>query len=84
MHRWCRSPGLHKGKLFDHGRLAAHKAFDPVWQQMLLPRSDAYEWLAHTLGIPRHRCHIGMMALEDCRRVSQAVWERSGGLDTLR
>ncbi|MFH7040790.1 zinc-finger-containing protein [Paucibacter sp. JuS9] len=56
----------------------AAAGFDPVWQQDLLPRPDAYLRLAQELGISRHRCHIGLMELEDCRRVGQIVWERFG------
>lgn len=70
------------GELADEplrdARMAAHSAFDPVWQEGLLGREDAYKWLAQALAIPRHRCHIGMMELDDCRRVSQLVYDRFG------
>jgi hypothetical protein len=59
-------------------RIAAHAAFDPIWQQELMPRPDAYAWLAQELGIPRSHCHIGLMELDNCRRVGHIVWERFG------
>lgn len=61
-----------------HARMAAHKAFDPVWQSGRMDRSEAYDWLAASLGIRRDCCHIGMMDLEQCLRVSHLVWERFG------
>lgn len=59
-------------------RIAAHKAFDPVWENELMTKHEAYQWLSHALGIPRGECQIGLLKLEHCSRVSQAVWERFG------
>jgi hypothetical protein len=56
--------------------IAAHKAFDPVWEHKLMTKHEAYEWLSQALGIPGRQ--IGMLKREDCARVSQAVWERFG------
>jgi hypothetical protein len=63
-----------------NARMAAHRAFDPVWQSGRMERSAAYDWLAVELGIRRDRCHIGMMELEHCLRVSHLVWERFGSI----
>jgi hypothetical protein len=35
---------------------------------------------AKVLAMPREECKIGLMKLEDCSRVGQAVWERFGAL----
>ncbi|MBW8848116.1 MAG: hypothetical protein JF607_24495 [Burkholderiales bacterium] len=43
-----------------------------------MTKREAYDWLAQTLAIPREECKIGLMKLEDCARVSQAVGERFG------
>ncbi|WP_457326060.1 zinc-finger-containing protein [Roseateles sp. P5_E11] len=73
------------GELADEtlraARIAAHKAFDPIWEQELMTKHEARQWLAQALGIPREECQIGLMKLEDCARVSQAVWERFGVID---
>lgn len=61
-------------------RHAAHRAFDAVWQGGHMERSAAYDWLARELEVPRHRCHIGMLSLEDCRRVRHLVWDRFGAV----
>jgi hypothetical protein len=72
------------GQLADEAlrvaRIAAHRAFDPVWQNELLTKHQAYEWLAQALALPREKCQIGLLSLDDCVRVSQAVWERFGAL----
>lgn len=72
------------GELADEAlraaRMAAHKAFDPVWEQELMSKREAYEWLAVALDMPGEACKIGLMKLEDCARVSQAVSERFGAL----
>lgn len=54
-------------------RHAAHLAFDPVWQDGRLSRTAAYDWLARELEVPRHKCVIGMLMLEDCRRVGASL-----------
>ena len=59
-------------------RIAAHAAFDPVWQNGLMSRSEAHQWLAGGLGIALHECRIGRMPLGMCWRVRDAVWERFG------
>jgi hypothetical protein len=56
---------------------AAHAAFDPLWQRKIRrdkcskrqARNAGYAWLAGQLGIPVKKCHIGMMNLDECRKV---------------
>jgi hypothetical protein len=66
-------------------RAAAHEEFDKIWRtrrwakrpnarKML--RRDAYQWLAHKLGIQVKECHIGMMNEEQCRQVIRVCRER--------
>lgn len=54
-------------------RSAAHAAFDPLWRRGSMGRSQAYQWLARTLGIDTEDCHIGMMDAPTARRVVVAV-----------
>jgi hypothetical protein len=79
--------GCHPGTMKPLGRLAnkqlrdakvaAHKAFDPLWQRKMKEsgwrrrsaRSMGYKWLAAQLGIPKEECHIGMFNLEQCQEV---------------
>lgn len=70
--------GCHPGTIKPLGRLAnaelrkaksaAHAAFDPIWKNSVMPRSNAYQWLAHKLGIEKHKCHIGMFDVETCKK----------------
>lgn len=50
-------------------RQAAHRAFDPMWRRGGMSRGAAYSWLAHSLGIPAHDCHIGLFDEHTCERV---------------
>lgn len=54
-------------------RKKAHHAFDRLWRNGRMTRSDAYTWLAKRLGIPRDQCHIGLFDAAQCQRVIDAV-----------
>lgn len=81
-----------KGPLADgptrRARMAAHAAFDPLWQrwrdaypgEVRVPaqvrgaaRGRAYAWLAHQLGIAAEDCHIGHMDAAQCERVVEVI-----------
>jgi hypothetical protein len=55
----------------------AHAAFDPLWREGHMTRSEAYAWLARELGISLEECHIGMFDVETCQRVIAACPEDS-------
>ncbi|HEU6456151.1 MAG TPA: zinc-finger-containing protein [Roseateles sp.] len=73
------------GELADEelraARIAAHKAFDPIWQNELMSRSAAYAWLAEELGVARTDCHIGLLSLQDSWRMRDLVWSRFGDIE---
>lgn len=50
-------------------RIAAHAAFDPLWQSGRMTRSRAYSKLAWRLGIPKHQAHMQMFDKAMCERV---------------
>jgi hypothetical protein len=43
--------------------------FDKLWKNKLMPRTEAYLWLADVLGVPVEECHIGMFGYERCLQV---------------
>lgn len=71
--------GTHKNTSKPMGRLAnpalrkaksaAHNAFDPLWQDGEMSRTEAYGWLAHAMAIERKNCHIGYFNLDECLQV---------------
>ena len=61
---------LANGELRDAKQMA-HSAFDHLWQHHKIPRAEAYAWLAEAMGMPRGKCHIGWMDVEQCRKVAQ-------------
>ena len=50
-------------------KIKAHSAFDPIWRCGEKSRSEAYKWLAESLGVSRQNCHIGMFDVDMCNRV---------------
>lgn len=50
-------------------RIAAHAAFDPLWQSGRMTRTKAYSELARRLGIPKHMAHMQMFDKATCERV---------------
>ena len=71
--------GCHKGTNQSLGRIAnkelrelkhqAHEAFDPIWKEGFLPRTEAYRILSLAFELPIEHTHIGMFDEELCRKV---------------
>ena len=49
-------------------RASAHAAFDTLWGEGSMSRSEAYRWLAKQLGLTEDECHIGMFTKEQCQK----------------
>jgi hypothetical protein len=72
-----RPKGRPAAKATRNARIAAHAAFDRLWQAKqrrdLCSKKEAraagYQWLAGQLGIEMKACHIGMMDKATARRV---------------
>lgn len=83
--------GCHKGTEKPLGRLAnaelrrakmaAHGAFDPIWRNGGMKRSNAYAWLAQQLGLSEEECHIGMFDVDRCKQVVAICNNRDEDLD---
>jgi hypothetical protein len=65
-------------------RSEAHDAFDELWDfgdpdpnGNVMTRKEAYAWLAAELGIEAAACHIALFDLEMCKKVLQAVQNRT-------
>jgi len=58
-------------------RREAHMAFDPIWKNKLMSRTRAYDWLSRSLGIPKHRCHIGMFDVDLCKKTVEVCRSRN-------
>jgi hypothetical protein len=77
-HRGTDRPlGSPAGGETKRARAAAHAIFDPLWQAKIRrdgcskskARNAGYQWLAEQLGMPKAKCHIGMMDEATARRV---------------
>jgi len=43
----------------------AHKAFDPLWQDGLMSRDEAYWWIQGRLSLPTEHAHISLLSAEE-------------------
>jgi len=74
--------GCHKGTDKALGRIAnkelrelkhqAHEAFDPLWKDGYMSRTDAYAALAYSLGLDIEHTHIGMFDEVLCKKAIRA------------
>lgn len=75
--------GCHPGTTKRVGRLAnaetralkvaAHTAFDHLWQSGRMSRTQAYRWLQQATGLGEHDCHIGWMSDDMLRAIPALV-----------
>jgi len=63
--------GIPANKETKEVRIAAHEAFDILWNggASKMSRKEAYMWLADKLQLPNDECHIGRFDKEMCGRV---------------
>lgn len=61
--------GAGRDQKLKAARHEAHVAFDPIWRRGLMTRTQAYQWLAIQMEWPRGDCHMGMMSVDECKRV---------------
>ena len=48
-------------------RILAHTVFDMIWDDLRLRgRTEAYQWLAAQLKLPKDECHIGRFNVSQC------------------
>ena len=50
-------------------KMAAHAAFDPLWQSGQMHRKDAYKLLSKKMGLTADQTHIGMFDVKQCEAV---------------
>ena len=61
------------GELADgdlrHLRIRAHRIFDRIWQTGLMPRREAYRWMADYFALPMSEAHIGQFGTYRCKEL---------------
>lgn len=50
-------------------RREAHRIFDGLWREKGFSRTRLYKKLAHHLGLPINKTHIGQFDKEQCQKV---------------
>jgi len=62
-------------------RMAAHNAFDPLWNgpaAVFDSREAAYAWMQQALGKSVEDAHIGRFNRDDCKALVEAIWAAFG------
>ena len=66
-HEDGRPLGIPADQETKQARIKAHEAFDALWKSMRkVTRSEAYQWLQHTMGLSKDEAHIGRFTREQC------------------
>jgi ssDNA-binding Zn-finger/Zn-ribbon topoisomerase 1 len=75
MHRNGKPLGIPADKATRQARIAAHAAFDLIWQHDERPqaRRRAYRWLQHALKLSEDDAHIGNFTIEQCHALVAAA-----------
>lgn len=56
-------------------RKKAHAAFDPLWRDKIMTRTEAYTWMQETMKLEKKDAHIGLFDEEQCQRlVIASLW----------
>jgi hypothetical protein len=72
------TPADRRTKLY---RQAAHAVFDLLWRSGRLTRSEAYAWMARSMGLTREEAHIARFTAYQCRWLVLAVLEEFGPVE---
>lgn len=62
-------------KELRRAKMEAHRALDPLWKSGGMRRKDAYQLVAEQMSIPAREMHIGMLDVNQCRRVVEVCLE---------
>lgn len=65
-------------------RKRAHAAFDPLWQDGWLRRSQGYLWLGERLNLPAPEMHIEYLTALECKIVVNLVAQKLAELKSIR
>ena len=57
-------------------RMMAHYLFDQLWLDGLMTRTQAYNFLWKSMGLPKKRSHIGEMNEENCRTLVRMMQKK--------
>ncbi|AHB56378.1 hypothetical protein U769_15720 [Pseudomonas aeruginosa MTB-1] len=55
-------------KPLREARNRCKRPFERIWRDKLMKRTQAYEWLAEQLKIPKEQCHFGLFNIALCER----------------
>ena len=60
-------------------RTYTHNAFDALWKNGDLSRTEAYEWLADAMGLSAKKAHIALFSAKQCHELLDLLAEDEDG-----
>lgn len=67
--------GTPADKKTKKARIHAHDAFDQLWKDKHMSRSEAYEWMQEAMGMMEDEAHIGCFDIDQCGELVLKVEE---------
>jgi len=72
-HRKTLKPlGIPASRKLRRKRMQAHKIFDQLWQNKLMEKWQAYEWMEEKFGLNREQAHIARFSEDMCDKLISA------------
>lgn len=73
--------GIPADKKTKKARMRAHDAFDQLWKDKHMSRTQAYEWMQEAMEMSEDEAHIGRFTEEQCDELELKVEEYLEELD---
>jgi len=68
--------GLPASRQTKEWRIKAHDAFDVLWRETAMKRTESYLWLQEVMGLTPADAHIGRFSIEQCKKLIEKVEEK--------
>ena len=65
--------GTPADKKTKKARMQAHDAFDQLWKNKHMSRSEAYEWMQEAMEMTEDEAHIGCFTEDQCDKLEVLV-----------
>ena len=65
--------GIPANKATRKARIQAHRVFDQLWKNNVMPRSKAYSWMRKKMNLSHSQAHISCFTEEQCLELIRLV-----------
>lgn len=65
--------GVPAGKKTREARVLAHEKFDRFWQNRLMTRREAYQWMQKAMALSKDDAHIASLSFNQCHALMAII-----------